>query len=111
MTTRTTSFATRLGAAALLSAGLTGAALAADVSPQAINQVQIGATKAEVMSQLGEPTQSVSYLLAPGSAALYYVSGGTVGNEKVLEVRFDDQGHVTSTQLDDAIFKSLNRYD
>ncbi|MEY8875888.1 MAG: hypothetical protein AB9M60_05220 [Leptothrix sp. (in: b-proteobacteria)] len=110
MTSHTPLFATRLAAVTLLIAGLSGAALAADVGPQVIGQVAVGASQADVTRQFGEPTQSVSYLFAPGSAARYYVSGGSVGSEQVLEVRFDDQGRVTSTQLDNAIFKGLNRY-
>ena len=64
-----------------------------------------------VHSQLGEPVKVASYLFAPGKTWFYYVKGGIPGNEKLVEIQFDDQGLAQSSKLVDANFYGLNRWD
>ena len=52
-----------------------------------------------------------SYLFAPGKTWFYYVKGGIPGNEKLVEIQFDDQGLAQSSKLVDANFYGLNRWD
>ena len=112
---KTTSFAartsTRLILSTALALGLTGAALATDISPASAGQVMKGASKTSVNAALGEPTEHMTYLFAKGSTDLYYITGGTLGNEAVLAVRYDPQGNVISSRRINAGFYDLNRME
>lgn len=105
------SIAVRVGLATALALGTVGAAMAEDVSPQVATQIAAGTSQDAVQSQLGEPIKVTSYLFAPGKAWYYYVKGGMLGNEKLVQVNFDSQGVVQSTKLVDANFYDLNRYE
>lgn len=111
MKTSSRSIATRIGLAAALTLAMAGAAFAEDVSPEVAMQIAAGTNQDAVRNQLGEPVKVASYLFAPGKAWYYYVKGGTLGNEKLVQVNFDSQGVVQSTKLVDANFYELNRYE
>jgi outer membrane protein assembly factor BamE (lipoprotein component of BamABCDE complex) len=111
MKTSSRSITARLGLASALALGAAGMALAQEVAPEAAMQIATGSNQDAVRSQLGEPVKVTSYLFAPGKAWYYYVKGGTLGNEKLVQVNFDESGAVQSTQWVDASFHDLNRYE
>ena len=112
MTTRNLSTLSRIALGAVLAASLgAAAAQAREVPAAAAQQITVGASQDQVRSQFGEPLKVASYLFVPGAAWFYHVDGGNVGAERVVEVRFDGQGQVQSTQLMDAAFYGLNEFD
>jgi outer membrane protein assembly factor BamE (lipoprotein component of BamABCDE complex) len=74
-------------------------------------QIAAGTNQDAVRSQLGEPVKVATYLFAPGKTWFYYVKGGIPGNEKLVQVDFDEQGNAQSTKLVDATFYDMNRWD
>jgi outer membrane protein assembly factor BamE (lipoprotein component of BamABCDE complex) len=111
MNTPIRSITSRLGLAAVLALGAAGTALADDVSPDAISQISVGESQDAVQRQFGEPIKVSSYLFAPGKAWFYYVKGGVLGNERVIQVNFDSNGVVESTRVVDADVYELDRFD
>ena len=103
--------ATRLLLTTALALGLAGTALASDISTANIGQVTVGASRTSVNDALGKPTEHKTYLFAPGSTDLYYITGGTLGNESVLAVHYGADGRVISSQRTNAGFFDLNRLD
>ncbi len=108
---KTSSLTARLALAAALAFGGASAVMAKDVEPNAVGQVSIGQSMDSVHAAFGEPTKRNSYLFAPGSSDLYYISGGTLGSEWVLQVNYDAQGRVISSQRVNAGFYELNRLE
>lgn len=111
MNTRQTTLTVRLALVAAAAALSTGAALARDVTPDAVATVHAGASKSEVQASFGEPLKSESYVFAPGSAWYYYVDGGQLGNEHLLRIAFDAQGRARDTRVVDASFYNEARYE
>lgn len=104
-------FTARFALAAALALGATGAAMAADIDSAAVSRVSLGESQDAVRAAFGEPTKHNHYLFAPGSSDLYYISGGTLGNEWVLQINYDANDRVISSQRVNAGFFELNRMD
>ena len=111
MKTSSRLIATRIGLATALALSVAGAALAQEVLPETAMQIAPGTNQDAVHSQLGEPIKVASYLFAPGKSWFYYVKGSIPGNEKLVEIQFDDQGLAQSSKLIDAKLYGLNRWD
>jgi outer membrane protein assembly factor BamE (lipoprotein component of BamABCDE complex) len=103
------SLAARLGLSALLSLGLAGTVVASDISEQAAQQINIGTSEAAIRSQLGEPSKAAGRLFSSGEVWFYYLADSTPGDERVLQVKFDAQGNVSSTHLVNASQYSMDR--
>jgi hypothetical protein len=97
--------------ATALALGATGAAHAADMEPNAVGQVTMGDSQSAVRAAFGEPTRQSTYLFAAGSTDLYYIAGGSLGNEWVMQIRYDAQGRVIASQRISAGFFDLQRLD
>lgn len=110
MNTRHNPLAARLGLVAALLLGGAGAATASDISEQAANQISIGTSQADIRNQLGDPTKEVTPLFAQGNIWLYYIAGGAPGEERAVQVLFDERGMVKSTYIIDASLFSIDRY-
>jgi outer membrane protein assembly factor BamE (lipoprotein component of BamABCDE complex) len=110
MNTRTHNLTARLVLAAALAFGAAGTVLASDIDPAAISQVSQGESQDAVRAALGEPTKHNHYLFAQGSSDLYYIAGGSLGNEWVLQINYDANDRVISSQRINAGFFDLNRF-
>ena len=109
MSADTRSIAARLGLSALLSLGLAGTVLASDISEQSAQQITIGTSEAAVRNQLGEPSKASGRLFSSGEVWFYYIADSTPGQERLLQVKFDGQGNVSSTYRVDASMYSMDR--